>query len=76
MTPYANLDGDSGVVAYEISPDGIILEFRKGGRYRYAAADIGTEALATMIELAEAGRGLSTYVTKNRQAVYAKGVKV
>ncbi len=65
MKRYANLDGDSGVVAYAIAPGSITVRFRDGGTYLYDSRAPGAAAVAEMQRLAKAGRGLASYI--NRQ---------
>jgi hypothetical protein len=62
MRNYANLSGDSGVSGYDIGAAGVIVRFVDGTRYRYTAASAGAANLKEMKRLAEAGRGLSTFI--------------
>jgi hypothetical protein len=62
---YWNLSGDSGVTAYEIGGDYILIEFRTGRVYRYSHAMAGQNHVEHMKELAVAGRGLSTYISQH-----------
>ena len=66
MKPYANLDGDSGVAAYSIRPDGIVVKFKSDGSYEYTDASAGPDAIATMQRLARSGRGLSTFISQHK----------
>ena len=63
MQRYANLSGNSGVVAYRIGPDFVDVRF-KGRRetYRYTYESAGSLHVETMKTLARAGRGLSSYI--------------
>lgn len=62
---YQDKAGDSGVAAYEILPDGIVLEFKVDGRrYLYSYAKPGKEHVEEMKVLAKAGKGLATYVNR------------
>jgi len=74
MTPYKNLSGHSGVVAYAITEDAIHVRFRDGDRanYLYDSASVGKDKLATMKKLAQAGRGLSTFISQQVSGQYAK----
>lgn len=65
MQRYPNLSGDSGVTAYEIGVDHIIVQFRGGRSYRYSHARAGRQHVDRMKELAMAGRGLSTYISQH-----------
>jgi hypothetical protein len=73
MTPYKNLSGHSGVVAYAIKDDAIHVRFRDGDapNYLYDAASVGKDKLATMKKLAQAGRGLSTFISQQVGGNYA-----
>jgi hypothetical protein len=64
MTPYRNLSGDSGVLAYAIGADFIDVQFAGGDIYRYTSASAGAAALAQMKRLAASGRGLSTFISQ------------
>ena len=65
MPRYKNLSGRSGVIAFETTSDSITLTFVNGDRYVYTAARPGRDAVDRMTELAKAGCGLSTYVSKH-----------
>jgi hypothetical protein len=72
MKRYRNLDGNSGVAAYE-SGDGFIrIRFVGGEVYEYTDEATGGEHIANMQELAHAGRGLSTYVSRFVRDAYAR----
>jgi hypothetical protein len=62
---YLNLSGDSGVTAYELGVDYIVIRFRSGGPYRYSYARAGQHHVERMKSLAVAGRGLSTYISQH-----------
>jgi hypothetical protein len=72
LTHYANLGGDSGVVAYAIGASSIVVEFSNGWKYEYTAASVGAERLAEMQRRARAGRGLSTLIAQQAHADYAR----
>jgi hypothetical protein len=65
MQRYGNLSGNSGVVAYEISPRSIKLKFQDGRTYVYSYDRPGPEHVEAMKVLARSGRGLSTYVARH-----------
>jgi len=66
MKRYLNLSGDSGVVAYELRPNAVKVKFRGSDRvYVYSHASAGATHVARMKRLAEAGRGLSTYISRH-----------
>jgi hypothetical protein len=72
MQRYRNLDGDSGVRAYELGEDWIRIRFVGGETYEYTDAVTGAEHVQNMQTLAEAGEGLATYVSKFVHDAYAR----
>lgn len=70
MRHYQNLQGQSGVVNYAIADDAILVEFRKGTTYLYTATLIGKENFDTMKQLAEAGKGLSTFISQHIRQLF------
>ncbi len=71
MTRYGNQGGDSGISAYEIQEDGIIVQFTNGGQYLYTNASAGVGNIAKMKELAVKGEGLNSFIMKNTRTAYA-----
>jgi hypothetical protein len=71
MERYKNLSGDSGVVAYEIRDNGIIVEFVSGECYLYDERIPGTRTVEQMKALAQKGKGLSTYISRHVRKNYA-----
>lgn len=65
MTPYKNLSSDSGVVAYELRDDAIIVRFRSGETYLYSHRKPGRAVVEKMKRLATAGKGLSSHIARN-----------
>ncbi len=65
MKLYANLNGNSDVVKYEISEESITIIFKHGEKI-YTTSTIGKHHVNTMKFLAETGCGLSTYFNKSR----------
>ena len=72
MKRYANHSGDSGVVAYELRPRSIVVQFQDGMKYEYTADSAGAPAVAAMKQLAEAGRGLSAFISQHVRNGYAR----
>ncbi len=64
MTRYKNLSGDSGVTAYAVTRNSIIVEFRDGPAYLYTHCIPGMRKVQAMKQLAAKGRGLATYINK------------
>lgn len=70
MQPYANLSGDSGVVAFEIGETSIIVLFKNGKHYEYNEIKPGAETVERMKALALSGRGLGSYISSVVQKNY------
>jgi hypothetical protein len=69
---YANIGGNSGVVAYALHRDSIVVRFQDGSTYEYTLQSAGAARLDTMKRLAIAGRGLSTFIAQQVHAGYAR----
>jgi hypothetical protein len=65
MTRYANLRGNSPVLAYEIQPARIIVQFKTGRPYSYSYNSAGRANVEMMKQLAMNGAGLSAFITCN-----------
>ena len=73
MTPYKNLNGDSGVVEYESGPDFIKVRFRYSPKiYVYDDSSPGRVHVDELKRLAAAGRGLATYISQNVKTRYSR----
>jgi hypothetical protein len=72
MTRYRNISGNSGVVAYEIHPRSVIVQFQDGEKYEYTVGSAGTEAVRMIKQLAVAGQGLSGYIAQHVRDAYAR----
>ncbi|KQW45544.1 MULTISPECIES: hypothetical protein [unclassified Roseateles] len=75
MHRYANRSGDSGVVAYGLGPGWITVEFAEGHVYLYDQGKPGAAAVGEMQRLAQAGRGLSSYISRAVRQNYAKRLR-
>lgn len=71
MKPYRRLAGESGVLAYELAPDAIMVKFVDGHVYTYTYAVTGQHEVERMKTLAGEGRGLSTYISQHVRDRYA-----
>jgi len=65
MAEYGNLHGNSGVTSYEIGDSWICVTFRGGASYLYTYDSAGEENIEEMKGLAENGRGLATFISRN-----------
>ncbi|WP_431224804.1 hypothetical protein ACQ86O_08090 [Serratia sp. L9] len=72
MARYANLGGDSGVVAFEITADSITVEFRDGWKYVYDNSIPGAAVVTQMKTLAQSGRGLNSYISRVVKKSFAR----
>jgi len=62
MERYRNSGGDSGVSAYEIGSDYILVKFSGTARtYRYSYRKAGQNHVENLKRLAQNGRGLNSY---------------
>ena len=74
MTPYANLDGGSSIVSYELETDGIWVYFETAA-YLWNYSKPGQEHVEAMKKLAVAGSGLNSYIMRpDIQRRYAKKI--
>ncbi|WP_295941474.1 hypothetical protein [uncultured Xanthomonas sp.] len=71
MQQYKDINGDSGVAAYEIGPGSITVQFLKGGTYLYDYSKPGAAHVIEMQRLAQAGDGLNAYINKFVRKDYA-----
>lgn len=70
MQPYANLGGDSNIIAYENGPDYIKVKFASGywTLYTYTNMSAGSSTIQHMQQLASAGQGLNSLITRTQPA--------
>jgi hypothetical protein len=64
MQAYTNIAGKSGVIAFEIEDDGIIVQFSDGSIYRYDTVSAGRTNITEMQRLARTGKGLDSYIKR------------
>lgn len=72
---YGNHSGHSDVVAYATSADGVVVEFNDGKLYFYSVEVPGRRHVERMKALAEAGAGLSTYISRHIGRRFAARLK-
>jgi hypothetical protein len=72
MQHYKDIDGDSGVQAYEYGADFIRVKFSTGAVYLYTNASAGLQNIAEMKKLADRGNGLNSFINLNVKKLYAK----
>lgn len=64
MERYKNLGGDSGVSAYEIGDDSIIVQFSNGTVCLYTYRSAGSANIEKIKLLATAGERLNSYIKR------------
>ena len=62
MEAYKDLDGDSGILGYEISPTAIEIQFRGGMCYLYTHQKTGQANVEHMKKLALSGEDLNAFI--------------
>jgi hypothetical protein len=72
MIPYKDIDGDSGVYAFEYGIDFIRVEFSTRSVYLYTYNSAGVENIERMKILAQRGEGLNAYINKSVRKLYAR----
>jgi len=74
MQRYKNRSGQSGVVSYDIDAGQIIVQFQSGERYLYTEDSAGAANVARMQDLARAGSGLSSFISRHVHDRYARKI--
>ena len=64
MQRYLDINDDSGVAAYEIGAAFIRVRFKDGSVYLYTNDATGVDNIQHMKQLAEAGDGLNSFISK------------
>lgn len=72
MQRYQSSNTNSGIIAFDILPDGISIKFRDGSVYLYTSESTGSKHIAQMEKLAKKGEGLTTYINKHVRENYYK----
>lgn len=75
MVKYKNLGGDSGVIAYEIGVDNIIVFFKGGSVYLYNNFATGSMNIQEMKRLAVLGQGLNSFIGRRVKKNFAMKLK-
>ncbi|MCE7032319.1 hypothetical protein LY625_06740 [Lysobacter sp. GX 14042] len=70
LQPYANRSGDSGVTRYAVVGEAIVVGFEGGDCYLYDGVRPGPDEVRHMRELAVAGSGLSSYISRHVRGRY------
>jgi hypothetical protein len=72
MKSYKDIDGDSGVVAYEYGADFIRVQFSTGSIYLYTYKSAGHQNIETMKRLADSGNGLNAFINTTVRKNYER----
>jgi hypothetical protein len=72
MQTYLNLNGESGVRLYSISPDSITVLFSSNKPYTYSYASAGIANVEQMKILAVRGVGLNAFINLNVRMKYVQ----
>jgi len=72
MTIYKDIDGDSGVRAYEYGTDYIKVQFSTGRVYTYSYQSAGRDNIEQMKVLADSGNGLNSFINTRVRTDYVK----
>ncbi|HJP18734.1 MAG TPA: hypothetical protein QF468_08790 [Nitrospinota bacterium] len=75
MERYKNLNGDSGVSAYEIGDDYIKVEFSDESLYLYNNGSTGSQNIEQMKILALNGSGLNSFINTRVRKNYASKLR-
>ncbi len=74
METYLNLSGTSGVLAYQIGADYIVVQFKEGqyAFYKYTYSSASSGVVENLKSLAKQGRGLNSYISTNKPGYSSK----
>jgi hypothetical protein len=74
MIRYKDINGNSGIAAYEAGSNFIIIRFKDGATYLYNYTQPGKQHVDEMLRLAATGKGLTTYINKYVRENYAEKI--
>jgi hypothetical protein len=72
---YGNLGGKSTIAKYEIEKDAINIKFKDSSAYRYTNQSAGPENISKMKVLAQAGKGLDTFINAHVNDRYERKIR-
>ena len=75
MKTYKDVDGDSGVAAYESGLDWICVQFKTGTVYEYTCSSTGQHNIETMKRLADSGDGLNSFINTHVKKLYSRRIQ-
>ncbi len=74
MKRYKNKSGNSGIAAYQLLDDGIIIQFNDQSQYLYNHASCEKKTIQAMKKLAAEGIGLTTYTNQHVREKFAEKI--
>ena len=73
MQSYSNTGGNSNIIGYRSEQfDWIQVYFSDGSNYTYTADSCGESAIDEMLRLAKSGKGLNSFISRNKPAYESK----
>ena len=72
MQIYRNVNGTSGVIAFETTETSVTVMFRDGWKYLYTYASAGVQAIEAMKVLARQGQGLNSFINRSVKKSYER----
>jgi hypothetical protein len=75
MKKYKNLSGKSNVATFELAKDSVKVRFADQSVYLYSNQATGMANVRQMKTLAEAGKGLGTFIETNVKQKFARKVR-
>ncbi|MDD2804021.1 MAG: hypothetical protein PHV33_00570 [Elusimicrobiales bacterium] len=75
MKTYKNLSGKSTVASFELAKDSVKVRFNDQSVYLYSNQASGSANVRQMKTLAEAGKGLGTFIDANVKTKFARKVR-
>ena len=78
MERYSNLSGTSGVLAYQLGDDHIVVQFNAGQDtfYKYTNHSAGSGVVEVLKNLARQGLGLNSYISTNKPGYISKATSL
>lgn len=75
MEMYKDAGGNSGIRAYELGYDSVLVQFSDSSTYEYTSDSAGHNNLALMRNLAIQGSGLNSFINRNVKFKYSRKIR-
>jgi len=75
MELYANRSGNSGVFAFEIGQNYIVVTFTSGSVYEYTYSSAGVDNIESMKAYALSGAGLNSFIQRYVRKKYSNRIR-